>query len=269
VYAEDMDGDGDADVIGAGLFESTIAWWENVDGSGNSWIQHVSCADCDGAFAVYTGDFDGDGHMDILGAANTSSRIEWYSAASEGVLESSILDTQCAPGWDYLDWSAAAPAGSSVSFQVRASDDFAAMGSWSDVITQPSPLAGILSDGDRYFQYRVILSSIDSGSIPSLDEVAVSWDPMGIEGGENPVVPVLLPVAPNPSSSPIVRFGIPEPGPAGISVFDLTGRLVLDEVTDYQAGFHEMALDGLSAGIYFCRMTSGDFSASERFVVIE
>lgn len=34
VYADDIDGDGDTDVLGAAWCESGITWWENADGCG-------------------------------------------------------------------------------------------------------------------------------------------------------------------------------------------------------------------------------------------
>jgi hypothetical protein len=93
---------------------------------------------------------------------------------------------------------------------------------------------------------------------------------MGIEGGEYPAVQTLLPFSPNPSSSPAVRFGLPEPASVEISIFNLSGRLV-DEIhgDEYSSGFHDVLLGDLSPGIYFCRMISGDFEATQRFVVIE
>ena len=42
VYAEDVDGDGDMDVLGAaGSYNDDIKWWENNDGSGTSWTEHT------------------------------------------------------------------------------------------------------------------------------------------------------------------------------------------------------------------------------------
>lgn len=41
VFASDIDGDGDADVLSASERDNTIAWYENVDGSGNFGPQQV------------------------------------------------------------------------------------------------------------------------------------------------------------------------------------------------------------------------------------
>ncbi|MCK4506441.1 MAG: T9SS type A sorting domain-containing protein [Candidatus Aegiribacteria sp.] len=38
---------------------------------------------------------------------------------------------------------------------------------------------------------------------------------------------------------------------------------------EYSPGFHDVLHGELTPGIYFCRMISGDFTATQRFVVIE
>jgi hypothetical protein len=155
-----------------------------------------------------------------------------------------------------------------VEFQVRSSDIGSAFGPWSDTLSTPIDLTGLLTPGDRYFQYKAVLSTCYPYTCtPVLESVQLNWNPVGT-GEDEAVSMVLLPFSPNPASSPVVRFGRPEPGITSITVFDLAGRLVLEESGGYQAGFHEMTLDGLSPGIYFCRMTSGDYSAARRFVVI-
>jgi len=35
------------------------------------------------------------------------------------------------------------------------------------------------------------------------------------------------------------------------------------------AGYHQVQLDELAPGIYFCKMIAGEFTATQRFVVIE
>ena len=65
----DLDGDGDIDVLGAASVASHITWWENLTGAGTSWTKHT----IDGAFvaaiSVHAADVDGDGDLDVLGAA--------------------------------------------------------------------------------------------------------------------------------------------------------------------------------------------------------
>jgi hypothetical protein len=144
------------------------------------------------------------------------------------------------------------------------------MGAWSDTLSIPCLLEGILADGDQYVQYRVILETSDPVSTPTLFDVMLTWDPMGIEGGEDPAILALLPFSPNPSSLPAVRFSLPESASVAFSIFDLSGRLVsMINGEEYSPGYHDVLLDDLSSGVYFCRMISDDFTATQRFVVIE
>ncbi len=68
VYAADVDGDGDMDILGAGYWADDITWWENLDGAGTSWTEHTINGEFDGARSVYAADVDGDGDIDVLGA---------------------------------------------------------------------------------------------------------------------------------------------------------------------------------------------------------
>ena len=82
VYTADIDRDGDLDVVGAGAYEDSIAWWENVSGNGSTWTKHIIVSGFDGPSGVYAADVDGDGDMDVLGASNAAGLaadgISWW-----------------------------------------------------------------------------------------------------------------------------------------------------------------------------------------------
>ncbi|UCE26759.1 MAG: VCBS repeat-containing protein, partial [Candidatus Coatesbacteria bacterium] len=79
VYAADIDDDGDIDVLGAAYVADDIAWWSNDDGTGTSWTKHAVDEDFDEAISVCAADVDGDGDMDVLGAAHDDDDITWWS----------------------------------------------------------------------------------------------------------------------------------------------------------------------------------------------
>ena len=58
VYAVDVDGDGDMDVLSASRSDDKIAWYEN-DGS-ESFTEHVISTSADNAYSVNAADVDGD-----------------------------------------------------------------------------------------------------------------------------------------------------------------------------------------------------------------
>jgi len=273
VFSIDMDNDGDMDVLGSATDDDCIAWWENSDGSGTTWITHIVDWHFQSASHVHSADINGDGNPDILGTSyiNQDDDLVWWDPLGHtpGSLMSSVIDTEDYPYWDYLDWDAETPVGTSVSVTASASDDWRFMGSWSDTLTVPTSLEGILTDGQRYVQYAVILDTSDFELTPVLDEILISWNPVGIEDGDSLVTPELLSFSPNPASTPGVRFSLPEAASVELSIFDLSGRLFDVLKDEYSSGYSSILLDDLSPGIYFCRMISGDFTAIGRFVVIE
>jgi len=76
VYATDVDGDGDVDVLGAALYANDITWWEN-DGS-EHFTEHTIDGNFNGAHSVYATDVDSDGDMDVLGAAWLADDVTWW-----------------------------------------------------------------------------------------------------------------------------------------------------------------------------------------------
>jgi len=78
VFASDLDGDGDLDVVSSSGDGIDITWYENTDGNGTFGAQQVITADPNGASAVYCSDIDGDGDMDVLSALSNDNKIAWY-----------------------------------------------------------------------------------------------------------------------------------------------------------------------------------------------
>lgn len=77
VYATDLDGDGDMDVISASSSDDKVAWYAN-DGTGNFGTQQIIATSADAVRNIYAVDLDGDGDMDILSASGSDNKIAWY-----------------------------------------------------------------------------------------------------------------------------------------------------------------------------------------------
>ena len=82
VNVADVDGDGDIDILGASSANSTVSWWENSAGDGSAWSKHDINTTFDGAYDVNSADMDGDGDMDVLGAARDDDDVAWWENAS-------------------------------------------------------------------------------------------------------------------------------------------------------------------------------------------
>jgi hypothetical protein len=273
VHSNDLDGDGDIDVLGCAYFADRIAWWENSDGLGSTWIKHTLDPELDYADCVYSADVNGDENIDILATFRDADLVAWWDLHAypgDARLESSILSTGCDPDWGTLLWSSQTPPGTAVSFQLRASDDYMQMGDWSDTIVSPCALHGILEDNANYIQYRAFLTTADPDTTPTLFDLTVTWDPLGT-GDSEPSGTCLLPVTPNPSGPcPSIGFNLAEEGITEISVYDLSGRLVYEVgPSEYPSGYYSIQLQPLGSGIYFITMQAGEFTAIRRFAVVE
>ena len=78
VYACDLDGDGDTDVLGVGIANNLIEWWRNDGGSPIVWTPQVLSSTFGGARSVRAADLDGDGDRDVVGAALNDSKLTWW-----------------------------------------------------------------------------------------------------------------------------------------------------------------------------------------------
>ncbi len=276
VYSTDIDGDGDADVLGAAYDAEDITWWENTDGAGASWTEHLVDGDFIGPMSVYANDIDGDGDADILGAALGTENIAWWKISGyqpAGVIESSILDAGTVDSWELFGSNQQLSSGTSLGFQFRSSQDFANMGEWSDTVFSPdTPLVGILADFTRYLQYKVILETTDPSVSPELYEVTFSYTLFtGTEESESGEVLLWsLNALQNPSHGFFSALvSVPEAGSVQLFLYDVSGRVVGHTSKEFPIGTHSVSYTGLAEGVYFCTMHAGVFSATERIVVVE
>jgi hypothetical protein len=78
VFACDLDGDEDTDVLSTAFDTDTIAWWENDGGASPDWTRHLLSDDFGGAHEVRADDIDGDGDHDVVGAAWDGDNVVWW-----------------------------------------------------------------------------------------------------------------------------------------------------------------------------------------------
>lgn len=78
VFATDIDGDGDMDVLSASSNDNKIAWYENTDGLGSFGNQIIISVEASYPKSIYAVDIDDDGDMDVLSASSHFRKIAWY-----------------------------------------------------------------------------------------------------------------------------------------------------------------------------------------------
>lgn len=275
--AADMDGDTDVDVLYAG-YSDDLGWLEQTEDSAGimRWVKHEVVNTFYGAQLVHAADMDGDTDVDIVGAAEADAELTWWEVMEfkpAGELVSTILDVECDPDWHLINWTWDAPANTSVRFQVRVSDDYTNMGEWSQEMNSPGSLHGILADRDNYVQYKAILESTNPGVSPTLEDIIIRWNPLGIEEEVSEYLDfVLQPVLPNPVFElATISFTIPHDCHVSLKVFDVSGRLVTTLVEEYvHAGKHTVVFEthDLTNGVYYYRLEAGTFIQTGRCVVV-
>ena len=83
LFAADLDGDGDVDLLSASRLDDKVAWYENTDGLGTFSTQKLISATQDAPSVVRAADLDGDGDLDVLASAYSNSEnqdwsLSWY-----------------------------------------------------------------------------------------------------------------------------------------------------------------------------------------------
>lgn len=266
----DIDDDGDSDVVVCGSTESISYWYEN-DGMGN-WTKHTICDKYSGPMFAGVFDVDADGVNEVIVTDSNADIVAYYDVINgSGVLHSSILDAQEDADWGFISWTAANPAGTAAEFYVRSSEDSGVMGDWSAAITTSgTSLDAYTTEGDNYIQYAVSLQTNDIAALPVLQDVTIDWFFVSTEDQFTEVQNYgLAIVSGNPSTEPVLGVSIPQPGTVELSVFDLSGRVVSSTASgNLQAGSYQVVLQGLVPGTYFVRMNSGEFTATEKLVLV-
>ncbi|MCZ4319640.1 T9SS type A sorting domain-containing protein [Aequorivita viscosa] len=80
VYAEDLDNDGDIDVLATSVevFGGEIVWFENMDGTGDFSAKKIISTEVQFPRSVIAADIDNDGDMDVISSSQNDDKIAWY-----------------------------------------------------------------------------------------------------------------------------------------------------------------------------------------------
>ena len=106
----------------------------------------------------------------------------------------------------------------------------------------------------------------------------LGWALYGWEGDDAPIGQTSAEFAlhsayPNPfNPSTTIRFDLAEAGEVTLAVYDVSGREVARLVNGYRtAGGHRAVFDcsGLSSGIYFARLTAGEFQQTRKIILVK
>ena len=272
----DLDADGYDDVLAANWAYGSngeLRWYRNEE-LGAVWTlvdDFVSPTTYD----ISVGDINGDGIPDAVTTSSTTpATIQQYRFGgydSPGAMVSTIYDTGAINQiiWDYLHWDAEEPDGTNLRVAIRGSDDAAAMGPWSDWISEPIAIGSLLESTDRYIQYQLDLTTTSPWVAPVLNDITFLWHVTGIEGDPEGVAPLAL-AGSNPAFGDFqLDFAVPVAGQASLDIFDLSGRVVARPVSGvFESGTYSSLVSGLPSGIYVCVFNAPGISASLQVAVV-
>jgi len=78
LFAADIDGDNDIDLLSTSIADNKVAWYENLDGAGTFGVQQVISTVASQPFMVSAADLDGDLDLDVLVASQNDNTVAWY-----------------------------------------------------------------------------------------------------------------------------------------------------------------------------------------------
>jgi len=254
-------------IVAAGRNISEVRWYEYT--GEDEWKEYL-IGELDGVSALCFAEIDTVPGLEIVGAAGVGEAIKYWSPGffcDEGELVSTILDAQVQQQWSDISWTSECPVDSTLTIQVRSSDDWENMGSWSKELYEPQELYSILPYTTRYFQYRVIMNSPDSVQTPVLNSITVSWDDVAIGETSPEEAPEqsLVITSSNPSHNSI-GFSVNAFQKTSIRLLDISGRVV-EEFTTPDPGTYSFKTKNLVPGIYFLQSDMNDIQ-THRIVII-
>lgn len=262
VYVDDLDSDGDMDVIGAAAGSDQLDWWESDLGPYSGLYLTVTPNNPPIVIPSGGGSFSYD-----VSIQNTSTGPITFNAWTMVILPNGV------PYGPLLQRNGLiAPAGATI---MRTLSQFvppaAPPGNYTfegNVLTQPDSIQATES-----FPFTKLT---DDGGAPNHN---LGWACYGWDEGEksqitNPQSQIAnLGVSPNPfNASTIISFQLRASGLAKLSVFDITGREVALLAEGYlPEGHHQAVFDAgdLSSGVYFAKLTAGDFVQTMKLLLIK
>ena len=229
VRTADIDGDGDLDIIGAAFALDDIKWWRNDGGEPLNWTELMIDGSFNGASSVAAADLDGDGDMDVLGAAHIAGDFAWWcNEGSEPVIWTKYtIENNFAEAWPII------------AFDIDLDEDL-------DVLVGGRAI-------DRIAWYE-------------------NLTPDSVARTSIPVTPILDQNYPNPfNPGTTISYYLGSPGYVTITVYNLAGNAVTTLVEEFRSGGeHEVGFDGtgLPSGIYFYELLTGEKHAIKRMLLI-
>ena len=104
VNVADLDGDGDLDLFSANDGDNTVAWYENLNGSGTAWTKRIVTRTVLYPRSTYAADLDGNGRLDLMSASAEDDSVTIFRQSTPGVfIQETIYDRADGAQFIYAD----------------------------------------------------------------------------------------------------------------------------------------------------------------------
>ncbi len=120
----------------------------------------------------------------------------------------------------------------------------------------------------NYLAYFPFGTDCIKGAIATVAHLAVPVSSTGIAGGEVYTNLAIAAISPNPAHSTLtIELAGDFAGTVEVSLFDITGRMVLSGSNDASSRRVDLLLSDLPSGVYVARVSSGVFSETRSIVI--
>lgn len=140
------------------------------------------------------------------------------------------------------------------------------------------PLSQVTGTGDKLFHSVVVVQTANGSTSSAIyiddlqTDVVTSAEDIPMHG----IMPEEYSLSqnyPNPfNPATNIKFSLPVSGQASLKVYDMLGREVKTLINeDMPAGYYDVNFDasGLSSGVYFYTLTSGNFTSSNKMILLK
>jgi hypothetical protein len=293
VCAADLDGDQDIDVAGASILDDKVTWWRNDGGDPITWTEFVVNDRFYGAHRVQAVDIDGDGDIDLLGAAYFENEIAWWR--NDGGDPINWWEQQIGAGMTRACIAFATDLdGDSDMDVLGTAQNRNQLAWWRNDGGDPIIWTKYVIDNDFYRVWPLYACDLDGDQKPDVMAGSsyngtneVKWwknnlDPSGIRTDPDVSLPTAFSLSqnyPNPfNPRTTISFNLSKPVKVELSVFDIKGRLIriLSNEKIWETGFHKISWDGtdnlgrrVCSGIYIYRIRTENSCESRKMVLLK
>jgi hypothetical protein len=260
VFAEDIDGDDDMDLVCASYGDSSIVWFENLDGQGTFSAEKIIAPPdvTAGVNELICIDLDGDNDLDVLSAYTQDDRISWYENLDGlGTFGSERIITEIAglPTSIYAvdldnddDIDVISAGADSVEGVVAWYQNLDGLGTFG-----PQEIVEDNSNGTRSVFSEDIDDDGDNDILTSLWwENTINWHENYTILGNVDFEESLISIYPNPTSNLLTIQNQNGLDIESVSLYDALGRKVMENTEATEL----IDVSNLTAGIYFIHITT-------------